>query len=248
MIEDRRNIIPMPLFAGFCAAELLVLIALKLVQAVDRVALSATFLMFGAILLNALFMLFLVTRVKRAGKGMALAGIPLAVFLTLLADVFLVLAYDLSAAGLIHFIAPLTANMIGFLVFGLVQVTYACYLGLTKLRLGIRIGFYLALIGLIFALDLFSWDRLIACLSMSQLVLNLIFGWIEHKRRRTVTSLLFALGITLFMGCDGLIMVRMLLPEEGLVYAIVFFMVWVFYIPSQVLLTAGYLTDRTTAA
>ena len=60
-----------------------------------------------------------------------------------------------------------------------------------------------------------------------------------------VTSL--AVGLTLFFGCDAFIMLRMLLPAEGFIYAAICFMVWVFYIPSQVVLTASYLSDRVNA-
>ena len=247
MTEKNQNIISPLLFADFCIAELFVLVALKLVQAILPLSIADTYIMFLAILLNALFMLFLVTRVKKAGKATVIQGIPLAVFITLLADCFLVLLCDLSEAGLIRFISPLTANTIGFFIFGIVQVTYACYLGLTKRRLAIRIGFYLALIAAIAAAGLLSFDKFVACLSMSQLVLNLIYGWIEYRKKRTGASLLLAVGLTLFFGCDAFIMLRMLLPAEGFIYAAICFMVWIFYIPSQVVLTASYLSDRVNA-
>ena len=189
-------------------------------------------------------MLFLVSQVKRAGKDTVIYGIPLAVFTTLLADCFLVMLHGLSKAEVISFISPLTANMIGFFIFGIVQVIYACYLGLTKRRLIIRIGFYLAFIVAIAAAGLLTLDRFIACLSMSQLILNLVYVWIEHRKKKTLASLLLAVGITLFFGCDLFIMMRMLLPAGGAVYAFIRFMVWIFYIPSQVVLTSSYLADR----
>ena len=57
---------------------------------------------------------------------------------------------------------------------------------------------------------------------------------IENNKKRTTASLLLAIGITLFFGCDLFIMLRMLLPAQGSICSAIRFMVWVFYIPSQV--------------
>ena len=245
MTPKKQNIISPQLFGLFCITELLLLVVLKLTQAFCPITVSEIFPMFSAILINAVFMLLLVIRTKRAGKNTMIPGIPLAVFTTLLADFFLVFLYGLSDAGLIHFITPLISNMIGFFIFGIVQVIYACYLGLTKRRLIIRVGFYLCFIISIAAAGLLTFDRFIACLSMSQLILNLVYVWIENHKKRSSASLLLAIGITLFFGCDSFIMMRMVLPPQGFIYAAICFMVWIFYIPSQVLLTSSYLADRT---
>ena len=247
MKAKKQNIISSPLFFIFCAIEALILIALKTVQTIYPLSVADIFFMFSAILFNALFMLFLVFQVKKTGKDTAIKGIPLAVFTTLLADCFLVMLHGLSKAELISFISPLTANMIGFFIFGLVQVIYACYIGLTKRRAIIRVGFYLWFIVSIAAAGLLTLDRFIACLSMSQLILNLVYVWIDHHQKRTRASLLLAMGITLFFGCDLFIMIRMLIPPEGFIYSVIYFMVWVFYIPSQVVLTSSYLVDRSDA-
>ena len=100
----------------------MVLVVLKIVSAVSAKSVEEACIMFSAILLNALFMLFLTLKVKKASKDPMVVGIPLAVFTTLLADCFLVLAYDLSSNGVINFITPLLSNMIGFFIFGIVQV------------------------------------------------------------------------------------------------------------------------------
>ena len=247
MMEKYKNIISLKLFSGFCITELLILIVLKVTQVIAPSSVTKTLLMFSAILLNALFMLFLVHLVKKSGKTAAVWGIPLAVFVTLLADVFLVLFDDFSRAEIIHFISPLATTMIGFFVFGIVQVIYACYMGMTKRRLVIRVAFYLAFVAALAAAGMLSLDRFIACLSMSQLIMNFVFVWIEHRKTRTTASILLALGITLFLGCDLFIMLRMLLPAQGFIYEVICFMVWVFYIPSQVLLTSSYLADRANA-
>ena len=247
MTKNLKPIIPPKLFLGFCFVEFLILVTLKVLQAIFPGSVIEIFPMFSAILLNALMMLFLVFGVKKSGKDTLVKGLPLAVFTTLLADCFLVLLHGLSKAEIVYSISPLTANMIGFSIFGIVQVVYACYLGLTKKRVIIRIGSYGALIIGFSIAGLLTLDRFIASLSMSQSVLNVIYSWIEHKKKRTTASLLLAIGITLFFGCDFLIMLRMLLPAQGFLYSVICFMVWVFYIPSQVVLTSSYLVDRAEA-
>lgn len=247
MTEKHRKIVSTKLFVGFCAVELMILVLLKLAPAFCPFPLAEPTFMFSAILLNALFMLFLVSGVKGSGKKTAVPGIPLAVFTTLLADCFLVALHSLSNFEFVSFISPLTANMIGYFIFGMVQVEYACYLGLTKRRVIIRVGFYLAFIVAIAAAGLLTLDRFIACLSMSQLILNTAYAWIEHGKKRSLASLLMAVGITLFLGCDLCIMIRILAPAEGFIYSAICFMVWVFYIPSQVVLTSSYIADRSKA-
>ena len=247
MTDKTKNIVSTKLFYGFCIFEVLILVILKVLQAIYPDSYIEIFPMFSAILFNALFMLFLVTRVKKACKDPVILGIPLAVFTTLLADCFLVMLHGLANADIIHFISPIGANMIGFFVFGLVQVIYACYIGLNKHRVIIRVGFYLSFIIAIAVAGQLTFDRFIACLSMSQLILNLIYVWIEHGKKRTKASLLLGIGITLFFGCDSFIMMRMLLPPEGFIYSAICFMVWVFYIPAQFILTSSYLADRKSA-
>ena len=247
MTEKKHSLIRPKLFAGFCIVEFLVLIALKTLSVINPNTIAKDIIMFSAIFINAAFMLFLITQVKKAGKDVKITGIPLAVFCTLLADFFLVLCFALASRDLIPFMTPIAADMAGFFVFGIVQVIYACYLGLTKRRLIVRIAFYAAFIAVIFALGLMTLDRFIACLSMSQLILNVIYVWIDHRKTRTRTSLLLAVGISLFFACDAFIMMRMLLPPVGFIYSAICFMVWVFYIPSQVVLTSAYLSDRTDA-
>ena len=241
------NIINPKIFYGFCIIELIVLIVLKIVSSVNPVSVPESSLMFSATLINALFMLYLIMKVKKAGKDVAMKGLPLAAFVTLLADCFLVLAYDFSTLGIIHFITPDVSNMIGFFFFGIVQVIYAYYLGINKPRLIVRVGFYALFIVAVYAMGILTLDRLIACLSMSQLILNVVYAWIEHNKKRTLVSLIFAIGITLFFGCDACIMLRMLLTPGGFIYSAICFMVWVFYIPALAVITSTYLFDREKA-
>lgn len=192
-------------------------------------------------------MAFLVLQVKRSGKNMAIFGLPLGAFVILFADVFLVLIKDLTRVGVFTFMTVENAKTIGFFIFGLVQVIYAYYLGLNKSRIIIRVGFYAVFIVVVLVSGLYTPDRLSACLSMSQLILNIVYGWIEYDKKRSRASLLFAIGISIFFVGDALITVRMFLHSDSLIREIVRFLVWVFYIPSLVVLTSAYLIDRTDA-
>jgi hypothetical protein len=247
MIAKLRKVVDLRFFFGFWIVELLLLTALKIVEIMDPETLIRIYIMFTAILLNAVFMLCAVLRLKKQGRDIALMGIPLAVFTTLLADLFLVLLKELGGAKIVTFITYEAAMMIGFFIFGLVQVVYAAYLKPNKWRILIRVGFYIAFIVAIYAAGLLTLDRFIACLSMSQLILNLVYVWIDHGRARTTASLVLAIGITLFFACDLFIMVRMLLSPASALYPIIVFMVWMFYIPSQALLSTAYLVDRAEA-
>lgn len=247
MVEKSNSIVNFKFFYAYCILELLLLIVLKLVQSLLPLSNAKTFIMFSATTVNALFMAFLVYRVNKTGKDMQIWGLPLAAFVTLFADVFLVLAKDLARAGVITFISFDVAKMIGFFIFGLIQVVYAVYLGLNKSRIIIRISFYVIFTVVMFAVGILTLDRFIACLSMTQLILNLIYGWIEYGKKRTRATLIFAIGITLFLGGDAFIMLRTLLDSHSSFLPTVRFMVWVFYIPAQVVLTSSYLFNRIDA-
>ena len=65
MTKQYQRIASPQLFGLFCIAELLLLVILKLVQAFCPIHVAEIFPMFSAILLNALFMLYLVIRVKK---------------------------------------------------------------------------------------------------------------------------------------------------------------------------------------
>lgn len=247
MKETCCKIINPLLLICFLAVEFLVLVALKLVQAIYPRSIADTYLMFSAILINAVFMLILLASVKRSGKALAFTGIPLAILTTLLADVFLVLLKDLADADMITFLTADSADVIGFFIFGIVQVIYAIYLTPSKLRITVRVLFYVALLAAVYFIGLNELGYFVACLSMSQLVLNLVYGWIDHSKKRTRASLLLAIGLSLFFLCDSFIMLRMLLPSGSFFYEVICFMVWVFYIPSQAVLSTSYLADRADA-
>jgi len=68
MTKKFKPIISSKLFFGFCFIEFLILVTLKVLQALFPSPLVEVFPMFSAILLNTIFMLFLVVGVKKAKK------------------------------------------------------------------------------------------------------------------------------------------------------------------------------------
>ena len=88
--------------------------------------------------------------------------------------------------------------------------------------------------------EMLSADNALAMANMVQLTVNLFCAWICHKKTGGRETLLFALGITFFAGCDYSILVRTFTKAPSLVYTIAVFIVWTCYIPSQILLLRSY--------
>ena len=72
-------------------------------------------------------------------------------------------------------------------------------------------------------------------LNISILAVNVAESWLSSDGRMTV---LFRIGITLFFCCDFCIGLRTI--SSGILQDISYFLVWSFYVPSQVLLTLNY--------
>ena len=124
----------------------------------------------------------------------------------------------------------------GIILFCCVQIIYALYLRLTIKLLLIRIAFFAAgLIALNMA-GMLSLSNALGFLDLTLLLVNAVIAWMPVG---TKTSLLFRIGITLFLCCDLSITFRDL--TIGDMHAIIDFLVWIFYIPSQAAITLSYL-------
>lgn len=144
--------------------------------------------------------------------------VPLALLFTAGADWFLLVRGD--------------RFLLGVLLFLVVQTIY-----LLRLRRGgagpswwLRGGIALLLGLLLFSINLATPLNLAACLYFSQLLSNTLLAWAGRRR-------LFALGLTLFVGCDLCVG----LFNSGLLPAAlsqpVSVGMWFFYLPSQVLIS-----------
>lgn len=152
--------------------------------------------------------------------------IPLAFALTLIADCFMCIIVN--------------KRIWGYLFFTLVETVYMVYLKPTGKSIAVRLVLYAAMIFLIWHIEMLNADNALAMANMVQLTINLFCAWIWHRKTGSRETLLFALGITLFAGCDYAILVRTFTRTDSLIYTIAAFIVWTCYIPAQVLLLRSY--------
>jgi len=155
--------------------------------------------------------------------------VPAALLLTALADLLLLVADRYYALGVLIFLGA--------------QSVY-----LVRLRLAARQSFWLVRCVLplisalaLYALDLASPLNLLAGLYFSQLLVNAALAWTLPGRRWRV----FAVGLTLFIGCDlcvGAFNSPGLVPPTLYRFAAVG--MWIFYLPSQVLIALSALPSK----
>ena len=168
----------------------------------------------------------------RGGDRLALPALAL----TALADWFLLVRNDRYAVGVAVFLC--------------VQTVY--YLRLRRLGAGsgwpLRAALALLAGAGLYALNLASPLNLLAGLYFSQLLSNTLLAWsVKVKGKGKGKGLtLFALGLTLFVGCDlcvGLTNSGLLPPE---VLRFVSVGMWLFYLPSQVLIALSALPEEVS--
>lgn len=156
--------------------------------------------------------------------------IPLAFALTLTADCFMCII-----AG---------KRILGYLFFTFVETVYMIYMKPTWRNISVRMILYAIIFLLLWRVGMLHADNAFAMANMVQLTVNLPCAWIRRTKIGGRETLLFALGITLFAGCDYAILVRtiaeQLLSTTHPVYTIAAFVVWTCYIPAQVLLLRSY--------
>lgn len=154
---------------------------------------------------------------KRANK------IALGMAVTMVADLFLTL------------IDTNWSLLPGFILFCIVQVIYAMYLGMGKRGAIVRIVLCIAVpIALYFA-GVTDPVTVIGVIDLVLLLCNAVMAWFSARDK---VSLLFKIGITLFLGCDVSIALRTL--TTGAIHDVAKFMVWIFYVPALVFITLSY--------
>lgn len=152
--------------------------------------------------------------------------IPLAFALTLTADCFMCILVD--------------KRIWGYLFFTLVETVYMIYLKPTWKTVSVRLLLYAVMILLIWRAGMLYADNALAMANMVQLTVNLFCAWVCHRRTGGRETLLFALGVTFFAGCDYSILIRTFTETASPVYTVAAFIVWTCYIPSQILLLRSY--------
>ncbi len=163
--------------------------------------------------------------------------IPLAFALTLTADCFMCVIDG--------------KRILGYLFFTLVETVYMIYMKPTWKGIFARLLLYAAMLWLLGRVGMMGADNALAMANMAQLTVNVFCAWMRHTKIGDRQTLLFAIGMTLFAGCDYAILVRTLaelkLPTAYPVYMIAAFIVWTCYIPAQVLLLRSYVEKILTS-
>lgn len=154
------------------------------------------------------------------------------------------IAYALFTTAVADFFMTLIGAPVGFLpgvlLFCLVQVVYALYLSPYVEWFLIRAVFFAASVLCLKVAGMMSLENVFGLLDVSLLLINAVLAWTLARER---TSWLFRMGITLFLCCDVSIVLRTL--TTGSVHDMINYLVWVFYIPSQVALSLSYIKQKT---
>ena len=179
---------------------------------------SAVPVKYGGVLLCLLFALACALR-----GGDRLVSPALA--LTAGADWFLLVRNDRYAVGVALFLCVQTVYYLRLRRGG----ASAAY----PLRAGLALAAGLGL----YALRLASPLNLLAGLYFSQLLSNTLLAWTKKGRRWRA----FAAGLTLFVGCDLCVGLFNTLSASSLLYPAVSVGMWLFYLPSQVLIALSAL-------
>ena len=191
--------------------------------------------MYAAIVLNSLVIYYFYSRYRGDAR------VPLAIMITLVADYYLTYRNRFFETGVAWFI--------------LVQLVYAWRTGINLFGIIFRLFCFLLYFALLAYLGMDRVQALLCALSMGILTGNVVYGWKNVKKREghpMDPDFLLALGLTLFAGCDlslGLrnVMEDYMVSSGGdlipymIIYYVMYYLTWICYLPSQVLLVLSYL-------
>ncbi len=208
------------LTAAFLAAEAVIYAAFLILDLTGRGGLTIP-IKYGGILLC---LGFTALCAREGGDRL----VPAALVLTACADWFLLVRNDCYPLGITLFLCVQTVYFIRLRSAG---AGSGCVL-----RAGLALGAGLS----VYAVKMASPVNLLAALYFSQLLSNTALAWtLKGSRRRT-----FALGLTLFVGCDACVGLFNALPRSSPLYPAVCVGMWLFYLPSQVLITLSALPEK----
>lgn len=153
---------------------------------------------------------------------------PLALALTACADWFLLVRGGRYALGVALFLC--------------VQAVYLLRLRRAGAPSAWFLRSSLALLGglAVCAAGMASPLNLLAALYFSQLLSNTALAWTRRGTRWRI----FALGLTLFIGCDACVGLFNVLPPSSPLFPAVSIGMWLFYLPSQVLIALSALPGK----
>lgn len=209
--------VPSKLTAAFLAVEAAIYAAFLALDLTGRGGQTIP-IKYGGILLCLVFSLLCALR---GGDRL----VPIALALTAGADWFLLVRNDCYALGVALFLCVQTVYFLRLRRAGAGSGYF--------LRSGLALGAGLA----VYAFNMTTPLNLLAALYFSQLLSNTALAWIGQGRPWR----LFALGLTLFVGCDACVGMFNALPAASPLYPAVSVGMWLFYLPSQVLIALSAL-------
>lgn len=156
--------------------------------------------------------------------------IPIALVFTLISDYFLLFNTDQSLYlyGLITFIIT---QLIYFVFILFIRKSWVDF----AINFVIRIILSIGSVGVAIYLDFNDEITILALIYFDELLSNFVYSSTLIKTNKNY--LIFSLGLLLFISCDINVGLNNIHLIDGIDYNLVNFLMWVFYLPSQVLLS-----------
>lgn len=126
----------------------------------------------------------------------------------------------------------------GYLLFCLVEAIYAFYFKPTAANILMRTLLYGIILAIMYHLGRCTLTNALGMLNLTLLLVNVFCAWANQREDPGTGNLCLALGFSLFAGCDYSLLIREL--TYGMLSSLSDFMVWIFYVPAQVLLVLAY--------
>ena len=185
---------------------------------------------FVLIAINFTLMVYFLKRYNSEISGFHEYAISAALTMTLIADVFTCLIPE--------------QYVIGVIAFCIVQTIYMIYLGVNLVNLLSRVILYIVLFIVFKPDELFMY---FGCYSMANLVVNVVTVWRRYATLKKANAhpiavqeiLIFAIGISCFLGCDSSIAIRGMIDSQSVAYLLINLLAWIFYTPSQILINTS---------
>ena len=202
--------------------ELVILIAIKICDATQPYTVRGI-VMYAAIAVNTVVAIYYYCRHGRRQRADLIAY---ALFVTAAADVFLTLI------GTDALLLP------GFALFCVVEIIYAVYLKSGWPSVIARAALYAVLLLAVGHMGMLTLPYAVGLFNIVLILVNVIQAW---RSKKHCAPMHFRIGITLFLCCDMSILVRTL--ATGTLHDIIAWLVWIFYVPAQVLIVLAYVKE-----
>ncbi len=210
----------------YLIVEAILLVIIKALQIVDYNVRIIDNWMYTAIIVNTIITIIFFVKYAKHLENKHDNIIAYGLFLTLIADLFLTFI-DQGSGSVCEFL--------GIVFFCLVEFTYALYLKPGKITIILRVAVFIAAFVAIYKAGMFTPGNVAGILNLTLILFNVIDAW---TGRRVKPSWIFRIGITLFLLGDYAILLRSL--DLGTISDVFAFLVWIFYIPAQVLIVLSY--------